>query len=126
MSRSGGSLDPQDMEARQSTSPMAKLLFFQKASLPCVLAGLGSGSKFHPVPLLPALSPITSDKTPIRRHCGTDCSVIFSEIKSNIAKAGFVGSSKGPHWCELPSTSGLLVSEIFYDLMKISASMLRF
>lgn len=58
MSCSGGSLDPQDMEARQPTSPMAKLSLFWKASLPCVLAGLGSCSKFHPVPLLPALSPI--------------------------------------------------------------------
>lgn len=107
--------------------PWQSFSFFRKVSLPCVLAGLGSCSKFHPVPLLPALSPITRViKHPSERPCGTDCSVIFSEIKSNLAKAGFVGSSKGPYWCELPGMSGILVSEIFYDLMKIPASMLRF
>lgn len=82
------------------------------------------------IPSCPSAScPFThhqSDKTPVQRRCGTDCSVIFSEIKSNVAKADSVGSSKGPYWCKLPSVSGLLVSEIFYDLMKIQASMLRF
>lgn len=82
------------------------------------------------IPSCPSAScPFThhqSDKTPVRGHCGTDCSVILSEIKSNVAKAGFVGSSKGPYWCELPSMSGLSVSEIFYDLMKIPVSMLGF
>lgn len=34
MSRSGGSLDPQDMEARQPTSPMAKLLLFSESVPP--------------------------------------------------------------------------------------------
>jgi len=84
------------MEARQPTSPMAKLLFFQKRSLPCVLAGLGSRSKFHPVPLLPALSPITK----VIKHPSkgvAELIAVISEIISNVAKAVFVGNSKGPY-----------------------------
>lgn len=82
------------------------------------------------IPSCPAAScPFThhqSDKTPIRRHCGTDCPAILSEIKSNVAKAVFVGISKGPYWCELHSISRVSVSEIFCTPMKIPASMLRF
>lgn len=82
------------------------------------------------IPSCPSAScPFThhhSDKTPVQRRCGTDCSVILSEIKSNVAKAVFVGISKGPYWCELPSISRVSVSEIFYAPMKIAASMLRF
>lgn len=37
-----------------------------------------------------------------------------------------MGISKEPYWCELPSILRVLVSEIFYALMKIPASMRRF
>lgn len=133
MSCSGGSLDSQDTEARQPTSPMAKLSLFWKASLPCVLAGLGSCSKFHPVPLLPALSPIIRlIKHPSEGVAELIALLLFWKIKSNVTKAGFarcyygMGISNGPYWCKLPSISRVLVSEIFCAQLKVSASVLRF
>lgn len=82
------------------------------------------------IPSCPSAScPFThhqSDKITIQRHCGTDCSAILLEIKSNVAEAVFSGISKGPYWCELPCISRVTVSEIFYALMKTPALMLRF
>lgn len=127
MSRSGGSLDPQDMEARQPTSPMAKLLLFSE-SVPPLCPGRTWVTL--QIPSCPSAScPFThhqSDKTPVWRRCGTHCSAILSEIKSNVAKVVFVGISKGLYWRELPSVSRVSVPEIFHAPMKMPASMLRF
>lgn len=89
------------------------------------------------IPSCPSAScPFThhqSDKTPVQKHCGTNCSAILWKIKSNVTIAGFVQKLvlfvhpmdrefQRPCCCKLPSIS----REIVCALLKIPASVLRF